>query len=137
MDCACGARYEREVRTLPIKDIGAFECVDCGVRLEIWSGRKVPLFDEDLRLRVTNIDLAESGPPIPVGDASNGLPACEETWGSLALSPATFTANMEWVEGGELRTAPISAASAVTAGSNARTATASSGSAGPSAAPTR
>lgn len=44
VDCACGARYEREVRTLPIKDIGAFECVDCGVRLEIWSGRKVPLF---------------------------------------------------------------------------------------------
>jgi Tol biopolymer transport system component len=52
------------------------------------DGRKVPLFDEDLRLRVTNIDLAEPGPPIPVGDASNGLPACEGTWGSLALSPA-------------------------------------------------
>ncbi len=42
--CACGAHYEREVRTLPIKDIGVFECVDCGARLEIWSGRSVPVF---------------------------------------------------------------------------------------------
>jgi len=42
--CACGACYEREVRTLPIKDIGLFECVDCGARLEIWSGRDVPVF---------------------------------------------------------------------------------------------
>jgi hypothetical protein len=29
---------------LPIKDIGIFECVECGARLEIWSGRKVPVF---------------------------------------------------------------------------------------------
>jgi hypothetical protein len=42
--CACGAHYEREVRTLPIKDIGVFECHDCGARLEIWSGRTVPVF---------------------------------------------------------------------------------------------
>ena len=42
--CTCGAHYEREERTLPIKDIGMFECVDCGVRLEIWSGRTVPVF---------------------------------------------------------------------------------------------
>lgn len=42
--CACGACYERVERTLPIKDIGLFECHDCGTRLEIWSGRTVPLF---------------------------------------------------------------------------------------------
>jgi hypothetical protein len=29
---------------LPIKDIGSFECHDCGARLEIWSGRKAVLF---------------------------------------------------------------------------------------------
>lgn len=44
ISCACGACYEREERTLPIKDIGLFECVDCGKRLEIWSGRTVPIF---------------------------------------------------------------------------------------------
>jgi hypothetical protein len=44
ISCACGAQYEREERTLPIKDIGLFECVDCGARLEIWSGRTVPMF---------------------------------------------------------------------------------------------
>lgn len=42
--CACGAHYEREERVLPIKDIGLFECADCGKRLEIWSGRTVPIF---------------------------------------------------------------------------------------------
>jgi hypothetical protein len=42
--CACGAQYQREERKLPIKDIGLFECVDCGARLEIWSGRTVPMF---------------------------------------------------------------------------------------------
>lgn len=42
--CACGVCYEREVRALPIKDIGLFECVECGARLEIWSGRNVPVF---------------------------------------------------------------------------------------------
>lgn len=44
ISCACGACYEREVRTLPIKDIGMFECLDCGARIEIWSGRSVPVF---------------------------------------------------------------------------------------------
>ncbi len=42
--CACGVCYAREERTLPIKDIGFFECVECGARLEIWSGRTVPVF---------------------------------------------------------------------------------------------
>lgn len=44
ISCACGACYEREERTLPIKDIGMFECLDCGARVEIWSGRTVPVF---------------------------------------------------------------------------------------------
>jgi len=44
VECACGERYERTERRLPIKDIGMFECVACGGRLEIWSGRVVPLF---------------------------------------------------------------------------------------------
>lgn len=42
--CACGVCYERDVRHIPIKDIGLFECVECGARLEIWSGRTVPVF---------------------------------------------------------------------------------------------
>lgn len=42
--CACGASYERRERTLPIKDIGVFACESCDARLEIWSGRTVPLF---------------------------------------------------------------------------------------------
>jgi hypothetical protein len=29
---------------LPIKDIGVFACVECGARIEIWSGRTVPVF---------------------------------------------------------------------------------------------
>jgi hypothetical protein len=44
IECACGVRYERSERQLPIKDIGCFDCVECNARLEIWSGRKVPLF---------------------------------------------------------------------------------------------
>lgn len=44
LNCACGVCYERQERTLPIKDIGMFECVDCGKRMEIWSGRTVPVF---------------------------------------------------------------------------------------------
>ena len=44
ISCACGACYEREERTLPIKDIGVFECIDCGARMEVWSGRTVPVF---------------------------------------------------------------------------------------------
>jgi hypothetical protein len=43
-ECTCGIQYERQERILPIKDIGIFECVECGARLEIWSGRKVPVF---------------------------------------------------------------------------------------------
>ncbi len=42
--CACGVRYERREVALPIKDVGCFDCHECGVRLEIWSGRKVPAF---------------------------------------------------------------------------------------------
>lgn len=44
MTCACGASYERQERALPIKDIGFFACEECGARLEIWSGRTVPVF---------------------------------------------------------------------------------------------
>ncbi|HYD87962.1 MAG TPA: hypothetical protein VEA80_10835 [Vitreimonas sp.] len=44
IDCACGARYERREVQLPIKDIGCFDCGDCGARLEVWSGRTVPAF---------------------------------------------------------------------------------------------
>jgi hypothetical protein len=42
--CDCGARYERREVALPIKDVGCFDCNDCGARMEIWSGRKVPAF---------------------------------------------------------------------------------------------
>jgi len=42
--CTCGACYERSERQLPIKDIGIFECIECGHQLEMWSGRTVPLF---------------------------------------------------------------------------------------------
>lgn len=42
--CTCGARYERREVSLPIKDIGCFDCHTCNARLEIWSGRKVPSF---------------------------------------------------------------------------------------------
>ena len=44
VDCPCGVRYERSERQLPIKDIGLFECDECGHRIEMWSGRMVPLF---------------------------------------------------------------------------------------------
>ncbi len=43
--CACGALYERVSVTLPIKDIGVFDCFECGTRLEIWHGRTVPVFN--------------------------------------------------------------------------------------------
>lgn len=43
--CACGASYERREVQLPIKDVGIFECHECGARLEMWSGRIVPVFD--------------------------------------------------------------------------------------------
>lgn len=45
-ECQCGAAYERREVTLPIKDIGFFECAECGARLEIWSGRNVPVFKQ-------------------------------------------------------------------------------------------
>ncbi|MGD9981969.1 MAG: hypothetical protein AB7H66_12705 [Hyphomonadaceae bacterium] len=44
IECACGACYERQERQLPIKDIGIFACEQCGQRIEIWSGRTVPVF---------------------------------------------------------------------------------------------
>ncbi|MEQ1808637.1 MAG: hypothetical protein ABL889_01835 [Terricaulis sp.] len=43
--CPCGALYIRRVVTLPIKDIGLFDCELCGVRIEQWSGRSVPVYD--------------------------------------------------------------------------------------------
>jgi len=42
--CACGTSYERRERALPIKDIGMFACEICDARIEIWSGRTVPMF---------------------------------------------------------------------------------------------
>ncbi len=44
IQCGCGACYERRERLLPIKDIGVFACEECGERIEIWSGRTVPVF---------------------------------------------------------------------------------------------
>jgi len=44
----CGARYHRREVLLPIKDVGIFECQCCGVVVERWHGRLVPvlkLFD--------------------------------------------------------------------------------------------
>lgn len=42
--CECGATYERTEMTLPIKDIGIFECTHCGVVMERWHGKNVPAF---------------------------------------------------------------------------------------------
>jgi hypothetical protein len=42
--CACGAKYERRDVRLPIKDIGVYECLECGDVLARWSGRVVPAF---------------------------------------------------------------------------------------------
>lgn len=42
--CTCGARYERAEVRLPIKDVGIFECFDCGAVIERWQGREVPTF---------------------------------------------------------------------------------------------
>ncbi|MBC7769088.1 MAG: hypothetical protein H7124_09905 [Phycisphaerales bacterium] len=53
IDCGCGASYERREVQLPIKDIGCFDCSDCGARLEIWSSRTVPAFK-----RVDAVDAA-------------------------------------------------------------------------------
>jgi hypothetical protein len=44
VECGCGAHYERREVRLPIKDIGLFDCRACGARLEVWSGRTVPVF---------------------------------------------------------------------------------------------
>lgn len=42
--CDCGAKYERAEMTLPIKDVGIFECHGCGVVMERWHGKIVPAF---------------------------------------------------------------------------------------------
>lgn len=42
--CGCGAEYERVLVTLPIKDVGIFECRDCGAPVERWHGKDVPRF---------------------------------------------------------------------------------------------
>lgn len=42
--CNCGVSYERSEQRLPIKDIGVFDCEQCGARLDMWSGRLVPMF---------------------------------------------------------------------------------------------
>ncbi|GAM97013.1 hypothetical protein U91I_00634 [alpha proteobacterium U9-1i] len=44
VSCLCGALYERVWVSLPIKDIGVFDCGVCGHRLEVWHGRTVPIF---------------------------------------------------------------------------------------------
>ncbi len=56
VQCQCGAAYERREVRIPIRDIGSFDCTDCGARIEIWSGKMVPLFvrvktPEDTRRR--------------------------------------------------------------------------------------
>lgn len=43
--CGCGAAYLRRDVQIPIKDIGVFECHDCGARLAMWAGRTVPVFE--------------------------------------------------------------------------------------------
>ena len=42
--CDCGARYERAEVHLPIKDVGVFECHQCGAVIERWHGKVAPLF---------------------------------------------------------------------------------------------
>lgn len=44
ISCKCGAHYEREDVQLPIKDVGIYECLECGAVLEHWAGRIVPKF---------------------------------------------------------------------------------------------
>jgi len=44
ISCNCGVSYERSEQRLPIKDIGVFDCEECGARLDMWSGRLVPMF---------------------------------------------------------------------------------------------
>jgi hypothetical protein len=44
VSCRCGTLYERVWVILPIKDVGVFDCVACGERLELWHGRSVPTF---------------------------------------------------------------------------------------------
>jgi len=44
VSCNCGVSYERTEQRLPIKDIGVFDCEECGSRLDMWSGRVVPDF---------------------------------------------------------------------------------------------
>lgn len=42
--CTCGAEYAREEARLPIRDVGIQECDHCGVVLERWQGRVVPVY---------------------------------------------------------------------------------------------
>ncbi len=42
--CACGAKYERGEARLPIRDVGIQECRHCGVVMERWQGKVVPIF---------------------------------------------------------------------------------------------
>jgi hypothetical protein len=42
--CVCGAKYERGEAHLPIRDVGMHECSHCGVVIERWQGRTVPIF---------------------------------------------------------------------------------------------
>ncbi|HRO04556.1 MAG TPA: hypothetical protein PLS69_13220 [Terricaulis sp.] len=42
--CQCGAKYERGEARLPIRDIGIQECAHCGVVIERWHGKLVPVF---------------------------------------------------------------------------------------------
>lgn len=42
--CNCGADYERGEVRLPIRDVGMHECAHCGIVLERWHGKIVPIF---------------------------------------------------------------------------------------------
>ena len=42
--CDCGAHYERAEVRLPIKDVGIFDCHNCGAVIERWHGKVAPLF---------------------------------------------------------------------------------------------
>lgn len=44
ISCTCGACYERCEVILPIKDVGIFECDDCGQKLDWWHGKRIPTF---------------------------------------------------------------------------------------------
>jgi hypothetical protein len=44
VSCACGAKYERGEARLPITDVGIQECHHCGIVIERWHGKIVPVF---------------------------------------------------------------------------------------------